>query len=102
MKVIAELVDMIQDELDGAEEYAMCAAKWKQEYPKLSARLNELASVEMQHSRVLHGQVTMLIESYRQEHGEPPADMLAIYNYEHGKMIKRSAEIKAMIDTYDV
>ena len=101
MKIIAEVVDMIQDELDGAEEYALCAIKWKAEYPKLSARLNELAGVEMQHSRILHDEVTRLIESYRQEHGEPPADMLAIYNYEHNKAIKHAAEIKAMIDSYD-
>ena len=101
MQIIAKVVDMIQDELDGAEEYAMCANKWKMDYPKLSARLNELAGVEMQHSRVLHDQVTSLIETYRQEHGEPPAEMIAIYNYEHGKAIKRAAEIKSMIDEYD-
>ena len=101
MKIIAKIIDMIQDELDGAEEYALCAIKWKTEYPKLAGRLNELAGVEMQHSRVLHDEVTRLIESYRQEHGEPPADMLAIYNYEHEKAIKKAAQIKSMIDAFD-
>ena len=101
MKIIAKIVDMIQDELDGAEKYALCAIKWKAEYPKLSARLNELAGVEMQHSRILHDEVTRLIESYRQEHGEPPADMLAIYNYEHEKAIKKAAQIKSLIDEYN-
>ena len=101
MKIIAKIVDMIQDELDGAEKYALCAIKWKTEYPKLSARLNELAGVEMQHSRILHDEVTRLIESYRQEHGEPPADMLAIYNYEHEKAIKKAAQIKSLIDEYN-
>ena len=101
MKIIAKIVDMIQDELDGAEEYAICSAKWKTEYPKLADRLHDLAGIEMQHSRILHDEVTRLIESYRQEHGEPPADMLAIYNYEHEKAIKKAAEIKAMIDAYD-
>lgn len=101
MKVIAELVDMIQDELDGAEEYAMYALKVKEEYPKLASRLNELAGVEMQHMRILHEEVTRIIETYRNEHGEPPADMLAIYNYEHGKQIKKSAQIKAYIDEFN-
>ena len=101
MKIIAKIIDMIQDELDGAEEYALCAAKLKLDYPKLADKLHDLSGVEMQHSRILHDEVTRLIESYREEHGEPPANMLAIYNYEHEKAIKKAAQIKAMIDSYD-
>ena len=101
MKVIAKIIDMIQDELDGAEEYALSAMKWKKDYPKLSEKLHELASVEMQHSRILHDEVTRLIDSYRAEHGEPPSDMLAIYNYEHEKSIKKAAEIKSMIEEFN-
>ena len=101
MQIIAKLVDMIQDELDGAEEYAMYALQWKAKYPKLSARLVELSGVEMQHSRILHDEVTRIIESYRNEHGEPPADMLAIYNYEHEKQIKKSARVNACIDEFN-
>ena len=40
MKVIAKLIDMMHDELEGAEEYAMCALKYKSEHPKLAQRLN--------------------------------------------------------------
>lgn len=101
MQIISKVVDMIQDELDGAEEYALSALKWKAEYPKLTARLNELAGVELQHSRILHDEVTRLIDSYRSEHGEPPSDMLAIYNYEHEKAIKQAAEIRSYIDEYN-
>ena len=101
MQIISKVVDMIQDELDGAEEYALSALKWKAEYPKLSEKLHELASVEMQHSRILHDAVTNLIDAYRSEHGEPPSDMLAIYNYEHEKAIKKAAEIKSMIEEFN-
>ena len=101
MKVIAKIIDMIQDELEGAEEYALSAMKWKKDYPKLSEKLHELASVEMQHSRILHDAVTNLIDTYRSEHGEPPSDMLAIYNYEHEKAIKKAAEIKSMIEEFN-
>ena len=101
MKVIAKIIDMIQDELDGAEEYALSAMKWKKDYPKLSEKLHELASTEMQHSRILHDAVTNLIDTYRSEHGEPPSDMLAIYNYEHEKAIKQAAEIRSYIDEYN-
>lgn len=101
MKIIAKLIDMIQDELDGAEEYAKCALEVKSEHPKLAAKFNELSAVEMQHMRALHGEVTRMIEEYRQKNGEPPADMLAIYRYEHEKHIKQAAQIKAYIDEYN-
>lgn len=101
MQIIAKLVDMIRDELDGAEEYAVYALKVKQDHPKLAQRFHDLSGVEMQHSNILHDEVVRLIESYRQEHGEPPANMLSIYNYEHEKAIKKAAQVKAMIESFD-
>lgn len=101
MKIIAKVIDMIQDELDGAEEYAECALKVKTEHPSLAKRFNELSQVEMQHFKILHTEVEKLIQDYREQNGEPPKEMLAIYNYEHEKAIKKAAEIKAMIDEFD-
>ena len=101
MKVIAKLIDMMHDELEGAEEYAMCALKYKSEHPKLAQRLNELAGVELQHLKILHGEVERLIEDYRSKEGEPPADMLAVYNYEHEKMIKEAAKVNTYISEFD-
>lgn len=101
MKIIEKVIDMIQDELDGAEEYAECALKVKTEYPSLAKRFNELSQVEMQHFKILHTEVEKLITDYREQNGEPPKEMLAIYNYEHEKAIKKAAEIKAMIDEFD-
>ena len=101
MTIIAKLVDMMEDELEGAEHYAMCALKYKNEHPKLAQRLNELAGVELQHLKILHGEVERLIEDHRAQVGEPPADMLAIYNYEHEKMIKEAAKVKSYIAEFD-
>lgn len=101
MQVIAKLVEMMQDELEGAENYAMCALKYKSEHPKLAQRLNELASVEMQHLKILHNEAERLIEEYRAKDGEPPAAMLAVYNFEHEKMIKAAAKVKSYISEFD-
>ncbi len=101
MKAIESLIEMITDELDGAEHYAMCALKWKSEHPKVAQRLNELASVELTHVKTLHNEVERMIEEYRAQVGEPPADMLAIYNYEHEKAIRRAAKIKVYIMDFD-
>ena len=54
MKIIEKVIGMIDDELDGAEEYAECALKVKAEYPSLAKRFNELSQVEMQHFKILH------------------------------------------------
>lgn len=101
MQVIASLVNMMQDELDGAENYALSALKYQNEHPKLAQRLNELAGVELQHLKALHTEAERLIEDYRNENGEPPKEMLAVYNFEHQKMIKKAAEVKTMIDEFD-
>ena len=76
-------------------------SKRKAQYPKLAQRLNELASVEMQHVKALHTEAERLISDYRAEHGDPPEGMLAVYNYEHEKLIKKAAEVKTMIDAFD-
>lgn len=101
MKVIAELVDMIQDELEGAERYALCSMRYKADHPKLAQRLNELAGVEMQHVRALHTEVERIIDDQRANGVEPPAGMMAVYEYEHERQIKKAAQVKSMIDEFD-
>lgn len=100
MKIIAKIVDFIDDELEGAEDYAKCAIKYKAEHPKLAAKLNELADQEMGHMRQLHTEVVRLIDEYRATKGEPPKEMLAVYNYEHEKQIEKAAKVKHLIEEY--
>ena len=100
MKIIAQIIDFIDDELEGAEGYAKCAIEWKADHPKLAAKLNELATEEMGHMKQLHGEVMRLIDDYRATKGEPPKEMLAIYNYEHKKQISRAAIIRQLIEDF--
>lgn len=41
-----------------------------------------------------------MIEDYRRKNGEPPAAMLAVYNYLHEKQMKRAHEIKMWQEEY--
>lgn len=100
MKIIAILADKIDEELHDAEEYAELAHKYKLDHPKLAETFISLADEEMGHQKMLHTEATRLIEQVRQKDGEPPAGMIAVYEYEHGKQIKKSAEIKQMIADY--
>lgn len=100
MKIIMELVEMIDDELSGAKEYIKHAMQRREEHPHLADTFADLAEQEMGHVSKLHDEVTQLIKEVRQRDGEPPAGMMAVYEYEHGKQIKKAAKVKQMIADY--
>lgn len=96
MKIIEKLSDMISEEICDAEKYIKCALKYKDENRGLADVFNSLSNDEMRHMQILHGEVVKLIEQYRQKKGEPPADMLAVYNYLHEQQIDHASDVKAM------
>ena len=100
MKIIEWLSEQIEEEISDGKKYAEKALFWKQDYPKLADTLMKISEQEMQHMALLHNEVVDIIEDYRKKKGEPPADMLAIYDYLHKKQIEKSANVKAMQTQY--
>ena len=100
MKIIKELSEMIEEELDGAENYARCALKHKEDSPALSNVFYEISTQEMRHVHMLHDEVVKLIKTHREKHGEPPAAMMAVYEYVHKKHIDKLAEAKRYQELY--
>ena len=100
MTLIKKLSEMIEDELEGAEHYAKCAIKYKEEHPTLAKTLYDISTDEMRHVGLLHGEIVALIETYRKEHGEPPTAMKAVYDYLHEKQIEEAAAVKTLQDMY--
>ena len=45
-------------------------------------------------------EVAEIIRRYREQNGEPPADMMAIYNYLHEEQIEKATEVKTMQTMY--
>lgn len=94
MKMIKELCEMIGEELDDAEKYAKDALKHKEDAPTLAQTFYDLSTDEVRHSNLLHSEAQKLIEEHRKKVGEPPAAMLAVYEYLHEKHIEQMNRVK--------
>ena len=98
MKDIELLVEHMEEEIEDAKEYAEEAMHYKAKNASLSSTFAELSAQELKHMEMLHTRAEEIITAYRKEHGEPPADMLAVWDYEHKKIIHKAAKTKAIID----
>lgn len=94
MKIIKCLSEKIEDELSDAQEYIDLAMRWKQDEPETADVFYELSIEEMGHMEKLHKEVADIIEEYRKEHGEPPKEMLVLYDYLHEKHIATATQIR--------
>lgn len=100
MKIIKCLSEKIEDELQDAENYIDLAMKWKNEEPETAELFYNLSLEEMGHMQRLHDEVAALIKDYREKNGEPPKDMLTLYNYLHEKHIGTATMIKVKQGMY--
>ena len=96
MQLIANLSDMIEEELEDAEKYIKCAMKHKDDHPALAVTFAKISAEEMGHVALLHDQVVAIIAEYRKEHGNPPERMQGIYEYLHKKHIEKANSIKVL------
>ena len=100
MKIIKCLSQKIEEEMEDANSYIDLAVKWKQEEPDTADLFYELSLEEMGHMEKLHEEVTELIEEYRKQNGEPPKDMMILYEYLHEMHIKTATQIKVKQGMY--
>ena len=100
MKIIRELEEQIEEEISDIKKYAKLAIEMKAEHPSLAQTLYTISTQEEAHKNMLHNEVVKLIESYRAKHGEPPAEMAAVYDYIHKRHIEKAAEAKRYQEMY--
>lgn len=100
MKKIEMLVDMIDEELSGAENYIRKALDHKEKDKELAEMFYRLSGDEMTHVDTLHKQVAEIIMDYKRKNGEPPAVMEALYEYLHKRHMGKAEKITNMQNMY--
>lgn len=100
MKQIQELEELIEEEIHDVKKYAKMAAHMKKENPALAQVLYNISVQEDGHQAAIHAEVVKMIENYRKTHGEPPASMLAVYDFMHKRHIDKLAEARRYQEMY--
>ena len=100
MKLIKELTELVEEELKDAEKYIKLAFVHKDDNASLAKTFYELSTQEMNHVAMLHEEVVKIIEEHRKIKGDPPAAMMAVYDYLHKKHIDKASEIKVLQAEY--
>ena len=100
MKLIRDLEEQIEEEICDVKKYAKMAIEVKDDHPGLAQVLFNISVQEDGHQAALHTEIVKIIEEHRREHGEPPAAMMAIYEYVHKKSIDKLAEARMYQEIY--
>ena len=100
MKLIEMLENRIDEEIHDVKFYAKMASEVKEAYPSLAQTLYNISVQEDSHQAALHKEVVAIIEEHRRTKGEPPAAMMAVYDYLHKRHIDKLAEARKYQDIY--
>lgn len=98
MREIAQIVDWIDDEIDGCEKYAAAASAAKDAGDIETCRAYaDMAGTELNHADALHAIVVRKIREVEARGTEVPAGMMEIWNWKHEKYIDRVAKARVMV-----
>lgn len=100
MKIIRDLEELIEEEIHDVKKYAKMAVELKVEHPGLAQVLYTLSTQEDSHQAALHGEIVKIIEQYKRTSGDPPAAMMAVYEYLHKRSIDKLADARRYQEIY--
>ena len=100
MKIIKCLSTLIEEEISDAAKYIDLAMRWKSDEPDTADLFYTLSTEEMGHVDKLHKEVAELIDEYRKENGEPPKEMMVLYDFLHEKHISDATQVKVKQGMY--
>ena len=96
MRYIEELVETIDDELEGAKDYAEKYLQLKAEGDSWSTKFKELANTELSHALTIHDYAVQKIDELKRIY-TAPVEMQEMWDTSHKKYIEKTAWIKQML-----
>lgn len=100
MKIIADIVKSMDEELHDAKKRIKAAMEYKLDHPEIAKREYEIAIQELSHAEKDHTSAMELITAHKKAKGDAPDYMQEMWNKEHDHYIEKYAHIKYMIDMF--
>ena len=97
MRLIATLARQIEDEVDGALEYAKDAITYKLDRPELASKYHKMSVVEFEHSEALHEEVAKAIEEAEKSGIKYPQSMKDSWESKHRELKAKAENAKVFI-----
>lgn len=100
MKILKDLIDKANDTMEEIEWYAEKAHHLRTEHKSLADTYIKIAEMHISIYNMLHDKMVMLINEEKEKGVQVPSVMMAIWDYEHEKLIKEFAEAKYLVEEY--
>lgn len=100
MKILTKMIEKANDTMEEVEWYAEKAMHYKTDHKSVADVYNKIADMHITIYDMLHKEMVNLIDEYKRGGHTPPPEMLAIWDYEHEKLVKQFAEAKVMVEEY--
>ena len=99
MKILKDMIEKADDTLEEIEWYTEKAYILRMEHKAIADTYIKIAEMHVSIYNMLHERMVALINEHKAK-AEPPKEMLAIWDYEHGNLIKEFNHVKFMIEEY--
>ncbi len=100
MKIIAELIDKMEDTLEEAEWYGAMAMHYRAEHKALADTYAKSGDMHITMYGMLHDRVVALIEEEKKKGVEVPKEMQFYYEQMHKRLMERFTRAKFVLEEY--
>ena len=87
------MLDQLEDELEGAEEYIKCAVSYKEDMPEFYENYLRMASMELEHANHLHNMIEKLLD--RHDHH---SDLAAVWEWQNERFMRWHNKIRTKME----
>ena len=100
MKILVDLIEKAHDTMEEIEWYAEKAHSIRVNHRELAETYIKISDMHVTIYGLLHERMVEIIEEEKRNGTQPQPEMLAIWNYEHDKLVRQFAEAKFLVEDY--